>query len=79
MRAVDSLTVEATSDAVDLLTLRRVAEELGLTAEGFAANLGALCDLQPLQCSPPVWVVNQEAWPIALRPLGNDLYRHVPP
>ena len=31
--AVDSLADEATSDGVDLLTLRRVAEALGLTAE----------------------------------------------
>jgi hypothetical protein len=67
VRAVDSLADEATSEEVDLLTLRRVAEELGLTAEGFAANLGQLRHLRPQQCCPPVWVVNQEAWPIALR------------
>ena len=68
VRSVDSLSDEATSDDVDLLTLRRVAEALGLTAEGFAANLGTLRQLRPLQCSPPVWVVNQEAWPMFLRP-----------
>ena len=68
VRAVDSLADGATSEDVDLLTLRRVAEELGLTAEGFAANLGHLWQLRPQQYCPPVWVVNQEAWPTALRP-----------
>jgi len=51
MRSVDSLSDEATSDDVDLLTLRRVAEALGLTAEGFAANLGTLRQLR--HCSVP--------------------------
>ena len=75
--AVDSLADEATSDGVDLLTLRRVAEALGLTAEGFAANLGSLRQLRARQCSPPVWVVNAEAWPVALRPLGHASYRQI--
>jgi hypothetical protein len=79
LRAVDSLADEATSDGVDLLTLRRVAEALGLTAEGFAANLGTLRRLRALQCCPPVWVVNPEAWPVALRPLGDASYCHIHP
>jgi hypothetical protein len=70
--AVDSLADEATSHEVGLLTLRRVAEVLGLTAEGFAANLGRLRQLRPQQCCPPVWVVNQEAWPTALRPNARN-------
>jgi hypothetical protein len=76
--AVDSLADVATSDGVDLLTLRRVAEALGLTAEGFAANLGILRRLRALQCSPPVWVVNPEAWPVSLRPLGDASYCEIP-
>ena len=50
---------------------------LGLTAEGFAANLGSLRQLRARQCSPPVWVVNPEAWPVALRPLGDASYCHI--
>jgi hypothetical protein len=79
LRAVDSLADEATSDGVDLLTLRRVAEALGLTGEGFAANLGTLRRLRALQCCPPVWVVNPVAWPVALRPLGDTSYCHIHP
>jgi hypothetical protein len=78
--AVDSLADEARSNGVDLLTLRRVAEALGLSAEGFAANLGSLGQLRALQCSPPIWVVNPEAWPVALRPLGDaSCHIHRPP
>jgi hypothetical protein len=75
--AVDSLADEATNNGVDLLTLRRVAEALGLTAEGFSVNLGTLCQLRSLQCSPPVWVVNPEAWPVALRLFGDASSRRI--
>ena len=67
--AIDSLVATASNGGVDLLTLRRVAEGIGLTAAGFAANLGALHRLRPHQCAPPVWVVNEHAWPTTLRPV----------
>lgn len=68
LEAADNITADKAAREIDMLTLRRLAETLGLSSKSYVTNLACLKEGRPWLYCPPVWIVNQEAWPRDLRP-----------
>jgi hypothetical protein len=68
LRRLDRVENDVASTGVDFLTLRRLNDRLRLEAKTFASLRPLLRQRWPRRFAPPLWVLNVDAWPLALRP-----------
>ncbi len=63
LRRLDRYAADASRSGIDFLTLRRVAEVLGLRQAGLARLTAELRQRRPRQYQPPLWVVPDDHLP----------------
>jgi hypothetical protein len=64
-RCLDALDDDAGRRGVAFVTIRRIAEQLGLTTPDLDELVAKLREFQPARCQPPLWLLRQPVQPTA--------------